>query len=87
MRASSCPPEAQRPPHTHTPTHTHPHTPLTTLVRYSAADYRDRLYREIARHKKDAKEARSARETASQGGATGAGSRGTTPAAGMAVEG
>lgn len=45
--------------------------------RYSASDYRDRLYREIARRKRDAKEARAARERAAAGEGAGVMADGT----------
>lgn len=45
-------------------------------VKYTAADYRDRLYREIARKKKEARARRAARAAARGGGAAGSGSGG-----------
>jgi hypothetical protein len=42
---------------------------LSPIRRYSAADYRDRLYREIARRKKDAKEAKERKAAAGTAGA------------------
>ena len=58
--------------------HTSParrHHPCTARRRYSAADYRDRLYREISRRKKEAKDARAAREATlgPEGGSGGGG--------------
>lgn len=58
--------------HTHGAPSAHlPFPPVPPPCRYSAADYRDRLYREIARRKKDVRETRDKLRADASAGATG----------------